>query len=389
MDRLVGALAGPALAVSLAGCGHGPQEPSPAGRTDPCAVKSIEKREPPLSLYVSPDSRKFVENRKDANGIYQVYVGDMRSQGSSVCISCSPAPGGPGPGAHKLMVVWHPSSRWLFVGGEYPHKRPPWISPEQDLALMQSGTNLNMYVTRPEGGPWYLLADFGGAGYTGPAVTADGRAYYAQIVDGNILAYTFGKWLLKRADFVVNGAGVPSLANTLDVSPDNTNWIEPGNASPDGRYLLLTLDTGLSPTQAAGMDQWLLELATGRLTNLNKTPKEWDEHGFFAPNSRKIVFMSSHPYPQYDASTAPFGIWGLKTEFMLMDVDGSNLVQLTHFGQPGYPESTAETSVAAVAFFSGDGSQLIAAQLLTGAHFPDQVTWILTFAGRCGGDGGT
>jgi hypothetical protein len=142
------------------------------------------------------------------------------------------------------------------------------------------------------------------------------------------------------------------------------------------------------PNKAAGMDQWLLELATGRLTNLNNTPKEWDEHGWFAPNSKKIVFMSSHPYPQYDASTALFGIFGLKTEFMLIDVDGSNLVQLTHFGQPGYPESTTETSVAATATFSADGSQLFAAQLLTGAHFPDQVTWIITFAGRCGGDGG-
>jgi len=32
--------------------------------------------------------------------------------------------------------------------------------------------------------------------------------------------------------------------------------------------------------------------------------------------------------------------------------------------------------------------ELIAAQLLTGAHFPEQVTWIITLAGRCGGDGG-
>lgn len=351
-------------------------------------MKSIEKREPPLNLYISPDGTRFVENKKDANGVYQVYVGDMGNQAASACISCAQAPGGPRPGAQKTMIVWHPSSRWLFVGGEIPHVRPPWISPQQDLGLMQSGINLDMYVTRPEGGSWYRLTDFAGSGYVGPAMTADGRAYYTQIVDGNVFAYTFGKWLLKKADFVVDRRGVPSLVNTVDISPDDTNWMEPGNVSPDGRYLLLTLDTGLAPTQAAGMDQWLLELATGRLTNLNKTPKEWDEHGVFAPNSRKIVFMSSHPYPQYDASTALFGIFGLKTEFMLMDVDGSHLVQLTHFGQPGYPESTAETSIAATASFSGDGSQLIAAQLLTGAHFPDQVTWIINFVGRCGGDGG-
>jgi hypothetical protein len=389
MEKLAAAFAGLALALSLAGCGKSaPEGPTPPGQRDPCAIKSIQKRDPPLNLFISPDSRKFAENKKDANGVYQVYVGDMANQASSVCISCAQAQGGPRADAQKMMVVWHPSSRWLFVGGEIPHVRPPWISAEQDLGLMQSGINLDMYVTRPEGGPWYRLTDLAGSGYVGPGMTADGHAYYAQIVNGNVLVYTFGKWLLKRADFVVDRAGVPSLANTVDLSPADTNWIEPGNVSPDGRYLILTLDTGLEPNKAAGMDQWLLELATGRLTDLNKTPKEWDEHGWFAPNSKKIVFMSSHPYPAYDATTALFGIFGLKTEFMLMDVDGSNLVQLTHFGQAGYPESTTETSVAATATFSADGSQLIAAQLLTGAHFPEQVTWIITLAGRCGGDGG-
>src|SRR4029078_4619613 len=137
---------------------------------------------------------------------------------------------------------------------------------------------------------------------------------------------------------------------------------------------------------AGGMDQWLLELATGKLTNLNNSPKVWDEHGIFAPNSKKIVFMSSIPYPSYDATTAAFGIWGFHAEFMMMDLDGTHLTQLTHFGQPSYPESTAEDSGAAVALFSPDRSELIAAQLLTGATFPNQVTWKIKFAGRCGGD---
>src|SRR5262249_30219168 len=145
-------------------------------------------------------------------------------------------PGGPKPSAHKLMVVWHPSSRWLFVGGEYEHVRPPWISPEQDLGLVQSGLNLDMYVTNPGGTAWPLLVGFAGRGYTGPAVASDGRVYYAEIVDGNILAYTFGKWILKRADFVVGSAGVPSLQNALDVTPPSTNWVEPGNISADGKY---------------------------------------------------------------------------------------------------------------------------------------------------------
>ena len=85
---------------------------------------------------------------------------------------------------------------------------------------------------------------------------------------------------------------------------------------------------------------------------------------------------------------APGTVAGFYAEFMMMDIDGKHLKQLTHFNQPGYPESSEEDSVAAVALFNADGSELIAAQLLTGASFPNQITWRIKFAGRCGGDGG-
>jgi Tol biopolymer transport system component len=379
-----------------AGAGEGgAQGPGGGPVGDPCAIQSIEKLGP-RNVYVSPDGKKFVENKRDESGVYQVHVGDFDGSFgtlTSTCTTCTQVPGGPAPDAQKMMVVWHPSSEWLFVGAEFEHALPPWISPEQDVGLMQCGLSLDMYAMKLDGSAWYPLTHHdpaAGGGYTGPAVTPDGkRAYWAEIVDGNIFAYTFGKWRLMQADVVYDAQGVPSFTNTIDISPPDTNWIEPGNVSPDGKYLALTLDTGLAPDKAAGMDQWLLELETGAYTNLNGTPSEWDEHGIFAPNSKKVVFMSSHPYPAYDATTAPFGIFGFISEFMMMDIDGSNLVQLTHYNEPGYPDSTPDqTSVAAVAFFTPDGSQLVAAQLLTGAGFPNQETWLITFAGRCGGDGG-
>jgi hypothetical protein len=44
-----------------------------------------------------------------------------------------------------------------------------------------------------------------------------------------------------------------------------------------------------------------------------------------------------------------------------MDADGSYLQQLTHFYAPGYPESQGRRTVAAIAWFIGDGSRLYAA----------------------------
>lgn len=355
-----------------------------AGTGDPCERTNIELLDGFLNVGVAPDGVKYFENQRDENGIYQIHVGIVGDPDSLVCITCEQHPGAPAPGLHKLMVVWHPDSEWLFVGGEIPHVRPPWISVEQDLGLMQSGTNLHMYITRPGTDVWYKLVDFTDQGYTGPAVAPGGQLYWARIVSGNIFEYTFGKWLMERGELVFDASGVPSIQNIVDLTPPDTNWVEPGTVSADGKSLVWTMDTGLAPNKAAGMDQWIQNLETGELTNINNTPKVWDEHGVFSPDGKQVVFMTSLPYPAYDAETALFGIFGLYTDFMLMDTDGSNLRRLTYFHEPGHPESTEEDSVAAVAVFSPDGTELYASQLLTGARFPNQQTWRITFAGACG-----
>jgi hypothetical protein len=57
---------------------------------------------------------------------------------------------------------------------------------------------------------------------------------------------------------------------------------------------------------------------------------------------------------------------------------------LTHFNVPGYPESQGTRTVAGVAVFVGDGSQIYAMVMklpeFTGTN------WLITFAGRCGSE---
>nr|MDP9128248.1 hypothetical protein [Pseudomonadota bacterium] len=170
----------------------------------------------------------------------------------------------------------------------------------------------------------------------------------------------------------------PTLANKRDITPQGAKWVEPGNFSPDGRHLLLSTDIGIK--NAMGQDQWVLDISNGSARALTNTPTVWDEHGVYAPNGRKIVFMSSYPYRQEPDS---YKTLSLKTEFMLMDADGSHLQQLTHFNVPGYPESQSERTIAAVAAFMGDGSQMLALNM--GPDFT-KVARLVTFEGRCGGD---
>ncbi len=332
----------------------------------------------------SPGGKRYIVNKQDAGGIYQIYVGAGRAQ-ELTCISCAPHPNSPGVNKHKLQPHWYPSGDWIVLAGEMDNFQPPIFStPSMILGWLQSGLWVNIFVTRPDGSEWHQLSDFGDGkaadGFTGVDFTPDGKqAVWAQIVSGNIFQYLFGKWQLILADFQEAASGVPSFTNLRDITPAGAAWVEPGNFAPDGKSLLITADIGLSDPQ--GMDQFILDITTGSVHNLTNSPTVWDEHGVFSPDGHKIFFMSSWPFRETPNSDS---VLSLKTEFMLMDSDGSNLVQLTHFNTPGYPESDPpqQGSVAANGEWRPDGRAISALNLF----FPYLQTWLIQFAGACGGE---
>lgn len=85
--------------------------------------------------------------------------------------------------------------------------------------------------------------------------------------------------------------------------------------------------------------------------------------------------MSSYPY---QSDTNSYHTLTIKAEFMLMDSNGSNLQQLTHFRDTGYVESSP--GIAATGFWTPDGSRIYAQSLI----FPDYDNWIIDFYGNCG-----
>jgi hypothetical protein len=284
------------------------------------------------------------------------------------------------------MTVWHPSGQWLAVGVEQDKHAWAWLPQSWQRGFLQTGAWMNMWITKPTGDRWYQMTDFKrpengpSDGYTGVAFTPDGRkAVWAEIVDSNLFANVAGVWRLYMADFVASPDGGPHLVNKRDITPAGARWIEPGNFSSDGRHLLLSTDIGID--DARGQDQWSLDIVTGALQNLTNSPKVWDEHGLYSPNANKIVFMSSYPYRDEPDSYKTFS---LKTEFMLMDANGGHLQQLTHYNWPGYPESQRDRTVAAVGWFTLDGSQIYA-MVMKLPEFTG-MSWMITFAGHCGAE---
>jgi Tol biopolymer transport system component len=344
---------------------------------EPC-TRAISRAPDGLVVW-SADGKQYIVNKQDASGVYQLYVGAAGSD--AVCISCIQQPNSPAPNRDKLQPSWLPSGQWIVLAGEMDDSQIPWyIPPSLVEGWVESGIWVNIYITRPDGSEWYQLSNFGNEqpadGFTGVAFTPDGtKAVWAQILNNTIPQYLFGRWQLMMADFQ-EANGVPSFANIQNITPAGANWIEPGNFAPDGKSLLFTSDIGM--TDPEGMDQFILDTTTGAVRNLTNSPTIWDEHGVFSPDGKKILFMSSYPYRADPNSNK---VLSLKTEFMLMNNDGTDLQQLTHFNVPGYPESDPpqQGSVAAVGAWSPDGNSITALNLF----FPNYQTWSITFHGYC------
>jgi hypothetical protein len=361
---------------------HGSSPARDAG-TRACNVALLKKSDIQGLRVYSPDGTRFLINKKDDKGVAQIYINTIGSSALS-CITCTQQPGSPKPQRMKMQPGWHPSGRWILLAAERDEYSPPpllgWNRGYVEGQL-QNGLWTNMYAVSPDGTRWHQLTDFktGPAGtpngFTGPAFTPDGRqAVWSQAVDGNIFRYwPFGRWELILADFD-DKDGVPRLSNHKNITPPGMNWNEPGNFSPDNVSLVLT---GSSEIDAQGMDQYILNIKTGNLTNLTHSPTVWDEHGLLSPDGEQIIFMSAYPY-RTDPTSSKF--WSIKTEFMLMNKDGSDLTQLTHFREPGYPEYSSRGGIAAAPEWSHDGRSVYLARLF----FPDYEYWDLAFEGPCG-----
>jgi len=359
-----------------------PVEPEPDFSTPQasgdCAVNDIY--ETTVHPSYSPDGTKYIISKQDAiDGVFQIYIGNT-GDSTLTCISNYEAPGNAGgllrswEERNKVMVQWHPSGDYIICGVEKEWYSELLITP-YDLLLgwIQSGLWIDIWAVEPDGSQWYNLADLE-KGMTGPAFTPDGtKAVYADAQsDSDLSIDVFGKWKLQLVDFsVIND--IPSFSISTDISPAGARWLEPGNFHPDGERLLFNSDIGMD--NAEGQDQYILDINTGDVTNLTNSPKVWDEHGVYSPSGEKILMMSSYPYR--DDSTS-YRTLSIKTEFMIMNADGSSLEQLTHFREEGFPEF--HEGISSTGPWSDDGTKIYAYSL----EFPNYHAWVIEHAGNCG-----
>jgi hypothetical protein len=318
---------------------------------------------------------------KDGAGVYQLHV--TNSDGSpGPCLTCSAKPGGPPVDRNKMVPYVEPTGNWVLFTAEWARHAPYTGEEWQKYLELANGWFEDLWAMSIDGQRFYQLTNYAAtdrfAGIVSARVSKDGATIiWSKLVARPDQIHPHGYFRMFRADFLGGPDRTPKLTNARDITDPKGTWYEPEDFSPDSSRFAFVSNIESSDT---GGDIWELNLATGALTNLTKTPNKWDEHARFSPSGKKIAWMSSYPY-----DISPLTSLTTQTELMIMNADGSGVEQLTHFNTPGHVEYNPERNAAGTPQWSKDGTQVIINDLFLGRSYPDRRWFKVTFAGPCGG----
>jgi len=163
------------------------------------------------------------------------------------------------------------------------------------------------------------------------------------------------KWVMRLAKFAVGDNG-PELSDIQTLDPLGNAFYETHCFSPDDRYILFS--TTKEPGDFQHMTIVRMELATGKTVTLTDPAlAQWNEHAQYSPDGSRIVWMSSAGIDQ-DLTQATKGL--VKTDYWIMNADGSNKRRLTYFNEPGAPEYRPSKNIASDLSWSPDGKSIVA-----------------------------
>lgn len=308
----------------------------------------------------SPDGQRIVFDRLNADRFYDVYT--STADGSDVR-AITEGKAGIGQRNNGNAIYDHSGRYILFISEEENHLL------EQVRRLGDPGIGLfsNFWATDLDGRQFWKLTDIPikrnmgdtktpTIGSVNPVFSRDGSRFvwterYAE--GGN---HNWGRWRIKIADFRVED-GRPVLRNArVLLTPEKGNYAT-GMGFLDSRRLVFA--GNLEGQHEYGMDQYVLDIESGKITNLTNTPDVWEEDSAVAPNGQIVYMTNINSRYKFDKSRGDWFTQPVEREYYIMNSDGSGKERLTYFNDSSAPEYLGNRVLVAAADFSPDGRYLV------------------------------
>ena len=287
-------------------------------------------------------------DRQGDDGWFDVWT--MKPDGSSQqCITC----GASFPKLHNGNPAWHPSGEYIVFQSLDDKIKVPWLWGKLYRLYTGpgAGVNNNIWIALSDGRRAWQMTDLGkGKGVLHPHFSHDGKTLiWAEMTDTK--PAPIGTWIIKKAAFGESN-GAPALSHIETLKPGNLQFYETHSFTPDDAAIVFT---GLAfNAKNNGFDIYKYDLATAEPTRLTD-PKllAWDEHAQVSPDGTKILWMSS-----MDITPNPKGSF-MKTDYWLMNADGTDKHRVTRFNDKAAPEYLSGHIVCADSSWSPDGKKFI------------------------------
>jgi Tol biopolymer transport system component len=287
-------------------------------------------------------------DQQDKDGWFQVWT--MKPDGTSKhCVTC----GKEFPKLHNGNPAWHPSGKYIVFQSLDENIKVPrlWEKLYRLYTGPGAGVNNNIWIASANGKrAWQMTVLGKGKGVLHPHFSHDGKTLiWAEMT--NTKPAPFGSWVIRKAAFTERRDG-PALTDVETLMPGNLQFYETHGFTPDDQTIVFTGKKAVGKGNA--LDIYKYNLGDRELELLTD-PKlgAWDEHAQVSPDGSKILWMSSMDITPNNRG--PF----VKTDYWIMNIDGSNKRRITRFNDKSAPEYLRGTIVCADSSWSPDGKKFI------------------------------
>ncbi|MFI5203982.1 MAG: hypothetical protein ACHQF2_05745 [Flavobacteriales bacterium] len=287
------------------------------------------------------DSTRLIYSIKGTDTYYDIHLASPDGK-FDTCLTCNHPEL---PNRHIANASWHPSGKWIiFIAEKKEHPR------SSTHALPGFGAYCDIWVMRIRDKKCFKIVDIPNDydhGVICPVISPDGKkiVWTDRIKRPNFasLKRTFGFWSIRLGNFYFDNDSIPRVSNTHTIDPGKRCFYECYGFSPDNSRLIFCS----SMNKPSVWDQMIYTMDTIGHDVKKLTEKDYNEHGKYSPDGKKIIWMSST------------GVTRKGTDWWMMNVDGTNKKRLSFMNEPGSKHDQGKKVWAGLVSFSPDGKRFI------------------------------